>query len=247
MKKIILSFLYIMLFSVFTQAQLAILDSEMQDVTNQTITINGNIEDILFKVDIFLHNTGEETIDVYARKIEVDLVDGVINYFCWNGTCFSEDVFDVEDPLLLGADQISRDTDFYTEFLTEGAEGLSEVRYEFFSETESFDTVYVNILLNLENPTRITDFHNRNSFHLAEPQPNPARGHTWINYSVPAGSSNAQIVIRNLLGKSVHTENVSFGSDRVRINTQNLNNGIYIYSLIVDNRLLESKRLVVAN
>ncbi|GEM_PF-1164847 len=247
MKKIILSIFYAVWFAFYANAQLAILDSEMQDITNQNITVNGTANDNYFKVDIFLQNAGEEPVDVYVRKFEVELIEGVMNSFYWNGTSFSELVFDVEDPLILDGDQILRDTVFYTEFLTDDVEGLSEVRYEFFSQTESFDTVSLTILLNIETPTGFTDSDTRKSIHLADPQPNPARGFTWINYAVPAHKGNAQIVLRNLLGKQVHSENLDINGNRIRINTHNLTNGIYIYSLIIDSQVIESKRLVVAN
>lgn len=247
MKKIILSIFYAVWFAFYANAQLTILDSQMQDITNQKITVNGRVNDNYFKVDLFLQNAGEEPLDVYVRKVEVGMIEGVVNSFYWNGTSFSELAFDVKDPLILDGDRIKRDTDFYTEFLTDGVEGLSEVRYEFFSQTERFDTVSVNILLNIENPTGFTDSDTRKSIHLSNPQPNPARGFTWINYAVPANKGNAQIVLRNLLGKKVHSENLDINGNRIRINTHNLTNGIYIYSLIIESQMIESKRLVVAN
>jgi hypothetical protein len=247
MKKILLIFITSLLFALPGQAQVLVLDSDMQDITDQTITINGTPDDSYFKVNIFLSNTGEETVDIFVSKTEVDIVEGAFNSFCWLGSCFTPDVFDVDDPLILEGDQISRDTDFYTEFLTGGIEGVSEVKYEFYSQSESFDTVSVTILFNIETTTGLSGFDSGKRFHLSDPQPNPARGYTWIEYTVPPISSNSQIVIRNLLGKQVYTENLSYGDNRIRINTQQLNNGIYIYSLIVDNQVVESKRLVVTN
>jgi hypothetical protein len=247
MKKIILSFLYLMVFTIYAHAQLVILDSEMDDITDQTITVNGTSDDSYFKVNVFLSNTGEEAVEIFVKKIEMDIADGAFITFCWKGSCFPPEVFDVQDPIVLEGDQITRDTDFYIEFHNGDTGGISEARYEFYSENESFDTVSVTVRFDISTTTFVNDFDARKSFLLSDPRPNPARGHTWIDYSVPAGTSNAQIVIRNLLGKSVLTENINFGSTRLRINTQNLNNGIYIYSLIIDNQIVESKRLVVTN
>jgi hypothetical protein len=81
---------------------------------------------------------------------------------------------------------------------------------------------------------------------LSDARPNPAKDHTWIHYTFPEDVQNAQITIRNLVGTTVHTENLIPGSDRFRLNTSDLANGIYIFSLIVDNQLVKSKRLVVA-
>jgi hypothetical protein len=81
---------------------------------------------------------------------------------------------------------------------------------------------------------------------LSDARPNPAKDHTWIPFTLPDDVQNAQITIRNLVGTAVHTENLIPGSDRFRLNTSDLANGIYIYSLILDNQLVKSKRLVVA-
>ena len=247
MKKIILSLLSLILFTLYAHAQLIILDSEGVDITDETITVNGTTDDSYFKVNVFLSNTGEEAVEIFVKKIEMDIADGAFITFCWKGSCFPPEVFDVQDPIVLESDQITRDTDFYIEFHNGDIGGISEARYEFYSENDSFDTVSVTVRFDISTTTFVNGFNHQSNFHLSDPQPNPARGFTWINYSVPAGSSNAQIVVRNLLGKSVHTENINFGSNRVRINTQNLNNGIYIYSLIIDNQVVESKRLVVTN
>jgi hypothetical protein len=82
---------------------------------------------------------------------------------------------------------------------------------------------------------------------LADASPNPARGYTWIPFTLPEDVNNAQIVVRNLLGSIVKTETINSGSERVRIDTSMLNNGIYIYTLQINNQPVESKRLVVAN
>jgi hypothetical protein len=82
---------------------------------------------------------------------------------------------------------------------------------------------------------------------LADASPNPARGFTWIPYSLPSEINSAQIVVRNLLGSVVKTETIDSGSERVRIDTSSFNNGIYIYSLLINNQPVLSKRLVVAN
>jgi hypothetical protein len=82
---------------------------------------------------------------------------------------------------------------------------------------------------------------------LEEASPNPARGSTWISYFIPQGTVNAKIVVRNLLGSVVKTEPIDVNANGVRLSTGDLNNGIYIFSLIINNQAIKSKRLVVAN
>ncbi len=239
----------ILLFSLVFQAhsQLVILDENNIDITNDTIRVNGTTEDDYFKVQIYFSNTGEDDVEVYARKHELNIADGADNSFCWNGYCFSPAIFDVEDPIILGSDETSEAEDFYTEFFTGNVAGVSQVEYEFYDDRDSFETVTVTVIFDISVASGIAGFDANHEWRLNDARPNPARDHTWIDYHLPVGVQNAQIVVRNLLGNIVRTENLSMESERVRINTSSLSKGIYIYSLLIDNQVVKSKRLVVAN
>ncbi len=247
MNKLLLSFLIGLLFTGFSaRAQVVILNENMEDITNDTLNILATIDDDYMKINIFFANNGEEDVEVFVRKIEVDMVDGASNTFCWLDYCFSPMVFEVEEPIILEPEGVSTDTDFYTEFFPGGVAGISQVVYEFYDDRESFEAVQVTINFIIEDHTSVA-FFDAKAFGLGDARPNPARDHTWINLDLPAGTSNAQVVVRNLLGNAVITQPVEPGSRRVRIDTSSLNNGIYIYSLIVNNQTVKSKRLVVAN
>jgi len=82
---------------------------------------------------------------------------------------------------------------------------------------------------------------------LLDARPNPANAYTWIHYYLANTNQNAQLIIRNLVGTVVHSEILDSTADRVKINTSNFANGIYIYSLIIDQRPVSSKRLIIAN
>ncbi len=247
MKKIIPVLVFLFTFGFYANAQLVILDNNNVDITNDTIMVNGAIEDNYFKVQIYFSNTGEDNVEVFVRKHELDMVDGANNTFCWKGTCFSPMIFDVDVPIVLGSEETSEADDFYTEFHTGNAAGVSQVMYEFYDDRNSFETVTITINFDIAVASSISGFEAGNRWRLGDASPNPARAFTMINVDLPPGVQNAQIVVRNLLGNLVHTENLGLGNERVRINTAGMSNGIYIYSLIIDNQVVQSKRLVVAN
>ena len=247
MKRLILSISVLISFSMIAGAQILLSNDSGNDITNDTLFINGFSHEDYIKVHIYFTNDSDETHEVLVRKIEHDIADGSECVFCWDDYCFSPQVFEVDNPIVLEPGESSSATDFYSDFYPMGVDGISYVEFEFFNDRESFEPVSVVIKFVITADQTSVFQPDITRWSLSDPQPNPARGHTWINYSLPAGSSNAQIVVRNLLGKSVLTENIDFGSNRVRINTQNMNNGIYIYSLMIDNQVVESKRLVVTN
>jgi hypothetical protein len=82
---------------------------------------------------------------------------------------------------------------------------------------------------------------------LKDAAPNPARGFTNISYSLPSDARSARIVVKNLLGNVVYNENIAIDSRSLRLDTAGFSNGIYIYSLLINNQPVMSKRLVVSN
>ncbi|MFN2394274.1 MAG: T9SS type A sorting domain-containing protein [Bacteroidales bacterium] len=248
MKKLILSIAIAISFSLMSVAQIILSDEVGNNITNDTLVVDGFTNQDYIKAQVYFTNDSNETHEVFVRKIEHDIVDGSECTFCWEDYCFSPTFFEVEDPITIEPGETSSSTDFYSDFYPMGIEGTSYVEFEFFNDRDSFNEVSVIIKFVITDDQTSVFQPELARWALSNPQPNPARGFTWIDYSVPPQSRNAQIVIRNLLGKQVYTENLNFGNNnRIRINTQNFNNGIYIYSLIVDNQVVESKRMVVTN
>ncbi len=82
---------------------------------------------------------------------------------------------------------------------------------------------------------------------LGDASPNPAKEYTWISYTLPRGTQSAQLILRNLLGNQITSLQLDVLSNRVKLETGTLNNGIYIYSLVADNKTLASRRVMVSN
>ncbi|MBL4648872.1 MAG: tail fiber domain-containing protein [Aureispira sp.] len=81
-------------------------------------------------------------------------------------------------------------------------------------------------------------------FTLEQNRPNPFTNSTSIKYSTP---ENAQLLITNLEGKTMQSIALYAGENRViEVSAQELHNGIYIYSIVVEGELKLSKRFVVA-
>lgn len=76
----------------------------------------------------------------------------------------------------------------------------------------------------------------------------PAYFMTTIPCTIPKETQSAYIQVYSLMGILVMKIPItSTGSNSIDINTIELVNGVYLYSLIVDGRLIDTKRMVVAN
>ena len=76
--------------------------------------------------------------------------------------------------------------------------------------------------------------------------PNPSRGITKLSLNLPGAQENYKIRISNTIGKvlSVH-ELVPAEKLEVELNMTSLPSGIYFYSLLVNDKTVETKRLVL--
>jgi hypothetical protein len=66
---------------------------------------------------------------------------------------------------------------------------------------------------------------------ISDPVPNPANGQTRIDYRLPTGKATGKIVICNVDGQTIKTYDVNKGSNTIIIETSDLSQGIYYYSL----------------
>jgi len=81
---------------------------------------------------------------------------------------------------------------------------------------------------------------------LSQNQPNPFLDNTEITYSIIDDSQNAQIKFFNLSGSLIKTVNLDSGTGSISISAQELPTGTYSYSLEVDGKIIESKKMVRA-
>jgi hypothetical protein len=80
---------------------------------------------------------------------------------------------------------------------------------------------------------------------FSNPYPNPANQQTDINFQLPSPNSEARVVLRNLLGSVVKEITVQGSKNQFSIITSDLNNGLYFYSVIFDNKVFSTKKLIV--
>jgi hypothetical protein len=78
--------------------------------------------------------------------------------------------------------------------------------------------------------------------------PNPFSSSTTIQYEIPEETQKAFIYIFNMQGTLVNTNNLSTkGKGSITINASTLTAGMYIYSLIIDGKEIDTKRMILTN
>jgi hypothetical protein len=81
---------------------------------------------------------------------------------------------------------------------------------------------------------------------LEQNRPNPFDNTTIIGYELPANYAQATLNISDLSGKTVYTELLTQPKGEVEIKSNTLKDGIYMYSLVANGKVLKTAKMIVA-
>lgn len=225
------------------QSSFQIMDESGNDVTSQvfmaTHTSTPNVYDALFTVK----NNSTSSLNVGMRRYEVQVVPNTKNYFCWS-TCYIAKLAGVkpvwEDPVTVAIGANSSVTLMHAFHDSQGIPGLATFRYVVFDSANPSDSAFVDVHFDIQ--TAIADVDDFNpDFTLF---PNPATGKVFASYN-PNQIVTAQLLIRNMLGDAVKNIPLEESFTKKPIDIADLNAGVYFYSIMVNDKALETKRLVI--
>ena len=75
--------------------------------------------------------------------------------------------------------------------------------------------------------------------------PNPAINFTTIPYELKQANTNAKIVLHNIIGNKVKEIEINDLKGNVQLDLSQLEEGIYFYSLQINQKLISSKKLII--
>ena len=211
--------------------------------------IIGNVND-MYELDFVTRviNNGDEAVTVTCERNVISITEGAGNQFCF-GNCFPDETSFAEmtiDPI----SSIDPALPYYPyefsahfkpynqetwEMLPVGAE--LTVQYTFTErggEPMTFEFYFLYDPNNVEE-----NFSNM----LSNAYPNPANN--IVNFDVEMQNfASASIAIYNMMGQEVIRQDVN--DTHVSINVSDLTDGIYFYSLIVNNETVKTNKLVIS-
>ena len=80
---------------------------------------------------------------------------------------------------------------------------------------------------------------------LSNPYPNPAINYTTIDYALPTGEKQGEIVFYDLMGKEIKRFKVDTTFSSIQVSTAEIASGTYYFDLITSGKKSEGKKLVV--
>lgn len=239
MKKILLAFVAGLTFSAAVAQSTTV---SLQ--TPSTTVVFGGYNQATIAATFPVVNTGTQPIDLKVRRKVIQEVAGSENNFCWGVNCYPPFVSVSPDPETIAAG--ATNNSFIADYSPWGHPGITIVRYTFFRATNATDSVHVTLRFDATAATMGTKKDiNGNTVSLDAPKPNPANELTTIGFNVPANSRNNKLRIFNAIGGLVKEVALSSGQGSAIVTTSNLANGVYFYTLQVDGRSVETKKLIV--
>ena len=232
MKKILLT--------LFTLASFVSVNS--QSLTNSSLVIAPSIFDpTLLVATLTVTNNTTSDVSVMCSRTANNLASGHSSSFCWD-QCYGAQTNLSDDPLPIVANGTS--TAFVGDLHTGGLAGTSDVTYSFYIEGNPNDQTAITIQYNYT--TGISNVITETAS-ISSARPNPADAFTTVSYNLKGNASNYVLELNSLLGAKVAQLNFSSNSGVLTIPTENLNAGVYFYTLKENGKTLSSQKLIVSH
>jgi len=208
---------------------------------NDTLTVRYQIAPNVYSWDsLTVTNTTPSKINVMVKKTQRRIVPGTFNSMCW-GVCIDSSIH-IAGPLEMSGNTSA--TDFVSEYDPNNKTGISIIRYTFYLETNSNDSICFNIrYIHPPNYNGIIEY--SEDYLFSNIYPNPVNNIATINYSYSSDVNVASIVIVDLLGKVVKNISLSNNQGKISINTSDISDGIYLCSLRLDGKTFTTRKFTV--
>lgn len=211
-----------------------------------TIYLYGEVvEDNAFyelKSFVLVKNLTDTDLDVLARRTEIDIVPGTINELCWE-TCFPPHVDEATRAVTIEAGGVTDTTIFNGHYKPQGQAGTSIIDYTFFLLDNPDDSITMRVFY-VVSPSSLDEI--TASQALGTAYPNPASAQVSIDYKLQAGTRDAFIRIYDIAGRQIMTHPLNPAEKTAKLQVNELDEGIYFYALIIDNKPLIVRKLIIS-
>lgn len=196
-----------------------------------TLELSGNTND-MYK-EMYVLNTSGVNADYKWRRVKLSTTSGYTDQLCDDFLCWICTGDPWNRPTFWTIP--SGDSTLFKPILvTGGVSGTAHYRYYILNSSEvAIDSVDVKFTSTV-GAEEITKF----EYKL---YPNPAN--VVVNLVLPEISGDVKFVLYNMVGSEVLKQTLVQGSNT--INCESLQNGVYFYSIIRNNEIVETKKLII--
>ena len=188
------------------------------------------------KFEALVTNKGTEDLPLGVKVNVLEEVAGSLNFFCyykcWAPGTILLNIRDI-DPLPAGVS-----VDFSSHYMPLLQPGITTIQYVFFNENN--DSVWFNVKYSVA----VEGIEDVNKVETSV-YPNPVTSLSSISFNLPSGTKEASLYIYSLTGIKVREYALTSSDTKVFVNANELNAGMYIYSIFVNGKRVSSDKFVV--
>ena len=242
MKKFLLS-LVLLAFAGMASAQTLFFEHEGEVVEPGRFNVVGPINEMMeMAFEMNVTSLADTDLNIVCERV-IKSTTGGSNYFCW-GACLAPHIDSGSNVVAPGVPNI-----FSAHYMPlnenwEAVYGLELlIEYHFYDERNPEDKYIFEVYFK-HSGEEVVDYNSTEVFSNA--YPNPANNVVSFDYNMPFDAQSASVAIYNMMGQEVIRQDVNVGGSRMSINVSDLTDGVYFYSLIVNNQTVKTNKLVIS-
>lgn len=231
-------FLSLITFLLLTQPMAA---ARQVRVLSEKVEFNGKINTSQRK-SLILQNDSDEEKEYFLRHLQGNIGSSQSMKVCLDRTCFDpiKDAYKIRIKLKPG--------EIYTELYLEFDLGIIETRGTF--DLHFFNTENPRDMFVIEGVYNVVSGEDGNYFdhkdiELGGVYPNPATRVAQLDYKIKNPAVKARVVVNTFIGNPIYDFRLDPLHTTLEINVTDLNPGVYVYSIFIDDKIIVTKKLAV--
>jgi hypothetical protein len=122
---------------------------------------------------------------------------------------------------------------------------MSSVRYIAYSKSNPNEALEIDLSFSVEEKPENADIYTSRTLTVQDVYPNPTSDLAFVDYRIAEDNVKCRIILHNVLGNAVGEFDLSPLETKAKIQTAELNAGIYFYTLYVNGDAVMTRKLVV--
>ena len=233
--KIFLSTFIICLFAYGLRCQsFEVVDNNRTHIGTIGQTINAPIR---------IKNLTDQPIQIIIKRLDKVIGTSQKNYFCWGEECYDENVNELPLSKRIAPGETSMKFESILE--TGLVAGISSDKYLVYNRDNPSESVEYEVNYTVNEDRGKNAIFSTEDMRINEVYPNPVTAFAIIDYNINNKEVEAKIMLHNVLGSVVGEYDLSFLETKLKIDTKNLNPGVYFYTLYLDNDGIITKKLII--
>lgn len=187
-----------------------------------------------------IKNAGHKTIHLAVEPLDSEY-PAELYTFCYKDACWSNPAH-MEAILLAPGQQL---TDLEVRFSAGYEPKDYQLHLNFYDLNNPADHLPHTLKFSVRNSFSNGIMFEEEGISVSDAYPNPTASLATIDYSILNADTHASIVVHNLLGNRIMELPLDNAQTNVKIPTDNFNNGVYFYSLYINEKRTITKKIIV--